>query len=125
MKKIRISLPAAVVLLLSQNLALRQGVPSQPIVASGFDEWTVDCNPRGKGRPGESYASVRYYPAPDDTQGAVSPARGVFIFSVDGKGVKFHEVKATNDTCARKPVKKSVDCQPIHTLSVDHYRQRS
>lgn len=51
MKKIRISLPAAVVLLLSQNLALRQGVPSQPIVASGFDEWTVDCNPGAKAAP--------------------------------------------------------------------------
>ncbi len=38
------------------------------------------------------------------------------MFSVDASGVRFHENKSTNDLCAKKPVRKIVDGQPIHAL---------
>ena len=120
MKKVRALAQAVFFLMLGAHSGGAQtGADNERRLGSGFDEWTVDCSQPGKGLPEECYASLHYYPGQDDADGSASPVRAVFMFSVGASGVKFHEIKATNDQCAKKPVRKIVDGQPIHALPLE------
>ena len=119
MSKLSARLGTILLSIATMNVASAQTTAAdRPRLGSGWDEWTVDCNPPGKGQPEECHALVHYYPGMDDLDGSEGPARLVYMFSVSDKGVKFHELLGNQNSCNKKPTRKMVDDKPQRSLAL-------